>query len=154
MTEPEQFIDDELFADLYDDETSQKPAAAPVAEQHSAVQQTTEVKQEFGDNAGLDQDYNGGDSHMNNDEYDDDDDDVDFNLGDGPVTAISHHEEKQASYNAPPPPPAQSKGPNAKEDGLAEVHALRRESTRVWDASWAAELAMDSQGNGALKRWT
>jgi hypothetical protein len=100
-----------------DDEPGQKAAAAPVAEQYSAVQPTSEIKQEFSGNAGPDQDYNGGDSHMNNDEYDDDDDDdIDFNLGDGPVTAVSHHEEKQVSYNAPPPPP-HSKGPNAKEDG-------------------------------------
>ncbi|KAK4453750.1 hypothetical protein QBC34DRAFT_421901 [Podospora aff. communis PSN243] len=117
MTEPENF-DDELFADLYnDDEPGQKATAAPVAEQYSAVQPTTEDKQEFGDSAGPDQDYNGGDSNMNQDEYEDDDDDVDFNLGDGPVTAVSHHEEKPVSYNAPPPPPPQAKGPNAKEDG-------------------------------------
>jgi len=118
MTEPENF-DDELFADLYnDDEPGQKAAAAPVADQYSAVQPTTEAKQDFGDNAGPDQDYNGEDSNMNQDEYEDDDDDVDFNLGDGPVTTISHHhEERPASYSAPPPPPPQAKGPNAKEDG-------------------------------------
>ena len=91
------------------------------------MQPTAEVKQEFDDNLGQEQGYNGGDSHMNHEEYDDDDDDVDFNLGDGPVTVVSHHEEKQMFYNnnnnnnnnnnAPPPPPPQTKGPNAKEDG-------------------------------------
>lgn len=72
------------------------------------------------DDGGQDQDYGGGDSHMNTEEYDDDDDDVDFNLGNGPTTTAPHHDDKPAStpsYSTPAPLPAPTKGPNAKEDG-------------------------------------
>ncbi|KAK0720772.1 hypothetical protein B0H67DRAFT_202549 [Lasiosphaeris hirsuta] len=122
MTEPENF-DDELFADLYnDDDATGKAPAAPAPEQYTAVQPEAQVKHEVMNDAGPDRDYNNGDdSHMNNEEYDeDDDDDVDFNLGNGPATAVSqmHHDDlRPQSYNAPPPPPPPAKGPNAKEDG-------------------------------------
>ena len=110
-----------LMADRYnDDEPGQKAAAALPTDQPATTQHhPTEVKHEVADDDAQDHDYNG-DIQMNNDEYEDDDDDVDFNLGNGPATVVSHHEEKPSIHtlqSAPPPPPPPTKGPNAKEDG-------------------------------------
>jgi hypothetical protein len=145
MTEPENF-DDELFADLYvihvritllqrwiltvdsynDDEPSAKPTQPPEADQYSAVQAAaSETKDEYSGDTGQQQDYNGGGdaAHANEeDEEEEDDDDIDFNLGNGPSTAVTHHdrddqEDEKPAYSAPPAPPPPTKGPNAKEDG-------------------------------------
>ncbi|KAK4104626.1 hypothetical protein N658DRAFT_184201 [Parathielavia hyrcaniae] len=126
MTEPENF-DDELFADLYnDDEPAAKSMGTSAPDQYSAAQAAApEVKEEFEDR-GQQQDYNnGGDATQmkyEDEEEEEDDDDIDFNLGNGPSVAVSHrdyddqHDEK-ASYSAPPAPAPPTKGPNAKEDG-------------------------------------
>ena len=61
-------------------------------------------------------------------EEEDDDDEIDFNLGNGPSTAVAHHEhhdnhdrqeddDEKPTYNAPAAPIMHTKGPNAKEDG-------------------------------------
>ncbi|KAK0671815.1 hypothetical protein QBC41DRAFT_46457 [Cercophora samala] len=144
MTEPENF-DDELFADLYNDDDGApppKPAVAAQPDQYAAVQPSTESRQEDSYDPHQYNDYGGGgeNGNMNQDdeEEEDDDDDIDFNLGNGPSTTLaphdqhdysdqhnnnnnnsnnnSHHEERQ-SYSAPSAPPAHTKGPNAKEDG-------------------------------------
>ncbi|KAK5662728.1 hypothetical protein OQA88_6135 [Cercophora sp. LCS_1] len=130
MTEPENF-DDELFADLYnDDEPGNKAAAAHAPPHTQDVQPSVETKQEQTGDGGRDDEYDG-DTHMNNEEYDDDDDEVDFNLGNGPSGDASPDEEKPTStlYNAPPPPPPPSKGPNAKEDGKMFIGGLNWETT-------------------------
>lgn len=114
MTEPENFEDD-LFADLYDDNEPAKPAqsqpvaappaAAPASYEtsYSEPAQTTEY-----DGGG------GGDSHVNNnEEYEEDDDDVDFNLGNGMTTQHAD----TPTYSTPTPVAAAVRGPNAKEDG-------------------------------------
>ncbi|KAK4138806.1 hypothetical protein BT67DRAFT_369577 [Trichocladium antarcticum] len=119
MTEPENF-DDELFADLYnDDEPAHKPAAASQPD-HSAVQATPDDTNEAAEDAGQYQDrhHNGGESAQvkYEEEAEEEDDDIDFNLGNGPSAAATHYDEKP-TYSAPPPPTIPVKGPNAKEDG-------------------------------------
>jgi len=83
------------------------------------------------DDIGQYQDYNGGDATQTkyDEEEEDDDDDIDFNLGNGPSTAVTQHDqpesheqydqqpEEKQSFNAPPVSSAPTKGPNAKEDG-------------------------------------
>ncbi|KXX80553.1 Nuclear polyadenylated RNA-binding protein 4 [Madurella mycetomatis] len=131
MTEPENF-DDELFADLYnDDEPASKPAAAQEPDQYSAVQAAAETKHDDAEDTGQYQDHNGGDtSQMRYEEEaeEDDDDDIDFNLGNGPSTVVTHQDEKPA-YNAPPTPAPTAKGPNAKEDGKMFIGGLNWETT-------------------------
>ncbi|KAM7191872.1 hypothetical protein V8F20_009123 [Naviculisporaceae sp. PSN 640] len=134
MTEPENF-DDDMFADLYDDnDTAPKAEASePTGNQFSAVQSAAaeDVKNESNSyDAAEDtkqyQQYNNGDEqHMNNGDVDEDDDDeVDFNLGNGPATtsASAYQDDVKSEYNAPAPSQAQSRGPNAKEDGTLEGH--------------------------------
>ncbi|KAK4121423.1 hypothetical protein N657DRAFT_128793 [Parathielavia appendiculata] len=126
MTEPENF-DDELFADLYnDDEPPAKPTGASAPDQYSATQAAAPEAKEGIENGGQQQDYNGGGdaTHMKyeDEEEEEDDDEIDFNLGNGPSAAVSHrdhddqHDEKP-SYSAPPAAAPATKGPNAKEDG-------------------------------------
>ncbi|KAK3327419.1 hypothetical protein B0T19DRAFT_400289 [Cercophora scortea] len=142
MTEPENF-DDELFADLYnDDEPAAKApaAAAPASEQYSAAQPSApdnsdgnnNYNQEPAEDTGQYQQYNNGeDRNVNDDEVDDDDDDVDFNLGNGPSTTNQYsHDEAPARYDAPPPPPAATRGPNAKEDGWTQDIQVDRSKSK------------------------
>jgi len=130
MTEPENF-DDELFADLYnDDEPAGKAARAAEPDQYSAAQSAAEVQYETSEDPGQQQDYNGG-AVKYDEEEEDDDDEIDFNLGNGPSTTLTHHDhndhhdhrdhqedhDEKPAYNAPAAPVAHTKGPNAKEDG-------------------------------------
>ncbi|KAK4646662.1 hypothetical protein QC761_212550 [Podospora bellae-mahoneyi] len=103
MTEPENF-DDELFADLYNDDDAvpaPKPAAAAQPVQYAAVQPTIETRQEDSYDPNQYNDYSGGgeNGNMNQDdeEEEDDDDDIDFNLGNGPSTTLAPHD--QQDYN-------------------------------------------------------
>ncbi|KAJ4302296.1 hypothetical protein N0V88_002439 [Collariella sp. IMI 366227] len=128
MTEPENF-DDELFADLYnDDEPASKSAVKQEADQFSAIQASApEVQHEEVEDIGQQHIYNGGDGDVKYEEdaEEDDDDDIDFNLGNGPSTTMAmhhdhhdHHDhDEKPTYSAPPTLAAPAKGPNAKEDG-------------------------------------
>lgn len=129
MTEPENF-DDELFADLYnDDEPAGKAARAPEVDQYSAVQPAAEISNENIEDGGQQQDYNNNGGEVKyEEEEEDDDDEIDFNLGNGPSTAVAHHDhhdnhdrqeddDEKPTYNAPAAPIMHTKGPNAKEDG-------------------------------------
>lgn len=117
MADQEAF-EDELFADLYaDEEPAKAPAPEPAHETPSALPPAAEYASTTVDNAQADnQNYNGEDSYMNQDDYEDEDDEVAFNLGNDSTAQY----EDTPSYSAPPAaavsaPPA--KGPNAKEDG-------------------------------------
>ncbi|KAL2132555.1 hypothetical protein VTI74DRAFT_3639 [Chaetomium olivicolor] len=135
MTEPENF-DDELFADLYnDDEPASKPTIKSEPDHPSAVQAAaSEVKHEETEDTGQRQDYNGGETDVKYDEdaeEEDDDDEIDFNLGNGPSTTVAtHHEhDERPTYSAPPAPAPPAKGPNAKEDGKMFIGGLNWETT-------------------------
>ncbi|KAG7114738.1 hypothetical protein HYQ46_011284 [Verticillium longisporum] len=124
MTEPENFEDD-LFADLYDDDAApSKPAAAapptiasvpaPVVEPAAPAPAYNEAHNEAPVQTNQDEPA---DNQIAYD--DDDDDDVDFNLGGGapapppppPSNGFSHHEETSYSGRG------SAKNPSAKEDG-------------------------------------
>ncbi|KAI0386757.1 hypothetical protein F5Y04DRAFT_71198 [Hypomontagnella monticulosa] len=139
MAEPENFEDD-LFADLYDDnEAAAAPAAAaaaaaaPVAQAaqapppiatptpaqlnaHQSVEapsQQPEIDQVYGDPTHTIEENDGyGDDYQ--DEPYEDDDDVDFNLGNGSAGAIAaaqqEHDDSASAYHS-------TRGPSAKEDG-------------------------------------
>ncbi|KAH6652695.1 hypothetical protein BKA67DRAFT_536421 [Truncatella angustata] len=133
MADNENFEDD-LFADLYDDNeaaaaaapaapVAPAPAAAPVTRQAAPAEAVAPAAEH--DAAQYDQymptgDDNGhsGDYHDNEDAYDDDDD-VDFNLGNGSSSAHNaglRHEEEVAM------PSFHSKGPSNKgEDGYQKA---------------------------------
>jgi hypothetical protein len=118
MAEPENFEDD-LFADLYDDNEA-APAAAPAA---APVPQYSHPVPEAPANTKPDAAPDNGAGHIQGDGYGgdyqeenyDDDDDVDFNLGNGSagITTASappaRDEVSTPTYN--------SRGPSAKEDG-------------------------------------
>ncbi|KAI0171149.1 hypothetical protein BJ166DRAFT_495016 [Pestalotiopsis sp. NC0098] len=126
MADNENFEDD-LFADLYDDnDAPSAPAAvpapapaqkaeplnepvvaAPIAEVHVAP--AHDVYAPSGDFHGQ-----GGDYHDNEDAYEDDDE-VDFNLGNG-----SSHNAAPKQEETPAAPAFHAKGPGAKEDGSCQ----------------------------------
>nr|XP_036585137.1 uncharacterized protein CTRU02_05106 [Colletotrichum truncatum]KAF6794905.1 hypothetical protein CTRU02_05106 [Colletotrichum truncatum] len=129
MTEPENFEED-LFADLYDDDTPAKPAAAPppppppaAPAQTAAPVQNHEIHAEPHPPA---EPEHGGEEMKYED--DEDDDEVDFNLGSGGggggnssggvpsnatpsngMGAVKHEEHTYSTSTA--------KNPSAKEDG-------------------------------------
>ena len=112
-----------------DDEPAGKAARAPEVDQYSAVQSATDIKNEDIEDGGQQQDYNNNGGEVKyEEEEEDDDDEIDFNLGNGPSTAVAHHEhhdnhdrqeddDEKPTYNAPAAPIMHTKGPNAKEDG-------------------------------------
>jgi hypothetical protein len=111
-----------------DDDTAVKPAPVDEPDHYSAGPSAAEARHEQAEDVGNHQDHNGGDAVKYDEEEDDDDDDIDFNLGNGPSTAVAHHDnqdhndqydqhDEKPSYSAPPALAAPSKGPNAKEDG-------------------------------------
>ncbi|KAI1142557.1 hypothetical protein F5Y05DRAFT_231016 [Hypoxylon sp. FL0543] len=132
MAEQENFEDD-LFADLYDDNdapaapapapaasAAQTPAAAPPP---APVQLNSQPAVEVPNRADFDQapsdvahtaEENGYGDEYQEENYEDDDD-VDFNLGNGNsgATAVAHsqHDDSASAYHA-------TRGPSAKEDGL------------------------------------
>ncbi|OHE99128.1 nuclear polyadenylated RNA-binding protein [Colletotrichum orchidophilum] len=149
MTEPENFEED-LFADLYDDDTPAKPAAAqqpapaapaPVADPQQSIETHVEpppqAEPEYGGG--------GGDDQMKYDE-EDDDDEVDFNLGgDGggggggsgsggggggssgyapPSNGFAGNKQEEPTYST-----STAKNPSAKEDGKMFIGGLNWETT-------------------------
>ncbi|KAL9942262.1 hypothetical protein ACHAQF_006541 [Verticillium nonalfalfae] len=137
MTEPENFEDD-LFADLYDDDAApSKPAAAapptiasvpaPVVEPAPPAPAYNEAHNEAPVQINQDEPA---DNQIAYDD-DDDDDDVDFNLGGGapapppppPANGFSHHEETSYSGRG------SAKNPSAKEDGKMFIGGLNWETT-------------------------
>ncbi|KAF5651515.1 heterogeneous nuclear ribonucleoprotein HRP1 [Fusarium sp. NRRL 52700] len=132
MTEPENFEDD-LFADLYDDNDAAKPASAPAAAAPPApeVQPPTNLhNNDNDDHNGMQQhEETGGDEHMTQDP-DDDDDDVDFNLGGGGGYSGSGHTGQADMHDdAPTPPYGTVHKASAKEDGKMFIGGLNWETT-------------------------
>ncbi|RGP70535.1 heterogeneous nuclear ribonucleo hrp1 [Fusarium longipes] len=130
MTEPENFEDD-LFADLYDDNDAPKPASAPVAAPAappaSEVQPPTNTHDDNNDhNATYQHQDATGDEHMNQDQ-DDDDDDVDFNLGGGSYGG--HTGQTGTHDDAQTPPYGTVHKASAKEDGKMFIGGLNWETT-------------------------
>ncbi|OTA84708.1 hypothetical protein M434DRAFT_16338 [Hypoxylon sp. CO27-5] len=131
MAEQENFEDD-LFADLYDDNdtaaapapaapAAQTPAAAPT---HAPAQSNPQPSVETPSQPEINQapsdvahttEENGYDNEYPDETYDDDDD-VDFNLGNGSAGAVavthsnSQQDDSASTYHS-------TRGPSAKEDG-------------------------------------
>ncbi|KAF4785981.1 nuclear polyadenylated RNA-binding protein [Colletotrichum scovillei] len=140
MTEPENFEED-LFADLYDDDTPAKPAAAqqpapppaPVAVPQPSVETHAEPPPQSEPEYG----GGGGDDQMKYEE-EDDDDEVDFNLGgDGgggggggstgyapPSNGFAGNKQEEPTYST-----STAKNPSAKEDGKMFIGGLNWETT-------------------------
>ncbi|KAK1724637.1 uncharacterized protein BDZ83DRAFT_778460 [Colletotrichum acutatum] len=131
MTEPENFEED-LFADLYDDDTPAKPAAAqqpaPPPAPVAVPQQSVETHAEPPPQPEAEYGGGGGDDQMKYEE-EDDDDEVDFNLGgDGgggggggsggntgyapPSNGFAGNKQEEPTYST-----STAKNPSAKEDG-------------------------------------
>ncbi|KAL2874348.1 hypothetical protein SGCOL_010519 [Colletotrichum sp. CLE4] len=142
MTEPENFEED-LFADLYDDDTPAKPAAAqqpapvPAPAPVAVPQQSVETHAEPPPQAEPDYGGGGGDDQMRYEE-EDDDDEVDFNLGgDGgggggggstgyapPANGFAGNKQEEPTYST-----STAKNPSAKEDGKMFIGGLNWETT-------------------------
>ncbi|KAK6074321.1 nuclear polyadenylated RNA-binding protein [Seiridium cupressi] len=132
MAETENFEDD-LFADLYDDNDGPSAAPAPAAAPAPKVEApAAPAAAEEAASAQYDQyvptgDENGqsGDYHENEEVYDDDDD-VDFNLGNGSSHNIAvkqeEHVEAPSFHHA-------AKGSGSKEDGKMFIGGLNWETT-------------------------
>ncbi|KAF4121048.1 RNA-binding protein Musashi [Geosmithia morbida] len=134
MADPENFEED-LFADLYDDNDASKgpapapaPATAPPAPAPAPVQETRTE-----DAAGHDHAHDAGAAEdMNQDQDDDDDDDdVDFNLGGGnahtgPSAAVAQEQHVQAPT---PPQYGSVHKASAKDDGKMFIGGLNWETT-------------------------
>ncbi|KAI2467560.1 hypothetical protein F4781DRAFT_401917 [Annulohypoxylon bovei var. microspora] len=139
MAEPENEID--LFADLYDDDGAPAaiqtaPAAQPSASipvpaatsfNHQPLVESysrPETDQEHNDIIHTTEENGYGDEYQD-DNYDDDDD-VDFNLGNGPTSAVtaahSHQDDSASMYHT-------TRGPSAKEDGKMFIGGLNWETT-------------------------
>ncbi|KAL4725497.1 hypothetical protein ACLX1H_007646 [Fusarium chlamydosporum] len=131
MTEPENFEDD-LFADLYDDNDAPKPApapaAAPAAPPAPEVQPPTNAHNDDDHNASYQHQDTGGDEHMTQDQ-DDDDDDVDFNLGGGGGGYGGQTSQAGMHDDAQTPPYGTVHKASAKEDGKMFIGGLNWETT-------------------------
>ncbi|KAH7149672.1 hypothetical protein B0J13DRAFT_312308 [Dactylonectria estremocensis] len=120
MTEPENFEED-LFADLYEDNDASKSAPPPKAPA-PVVPETQPIHPSINDQPGISYDHDaGGDEAMNQDQ-DDDDDDVDFNLGGGGGGGgggMGNNMNHAASLDDVPTPPPYGTvhKASAKEDG-------------------------------------
>lgn len=103
-----------------DEEPSTKPVAAPEPDQYSVLQPAAESGNvDYAEEVGQQQDQNGEDGAQikyEEDAEEEDEDDIDFNLGNGPSAAVTHHDEKPV-LSTPPAPAPPARGPNAKEDG-------------------------------------
>ncbi|KAH8158158.1 hypothetical protein CIB48_g10091 [Xylaria polymorpha] len=141
MADPENFEDD-LFADLYDDNDGSAPMAtappsapapapapAPVVASITppVAQKAPEPQHEHAfdeTNHGAGENGYGDDYHE--DAYDDDDD-VDFDLGNGPTNSTMAAPMKQEE--SPGPSFHTTRGPSAKEDGKMFIGGLNWETT-------------------------
>ncbi|KAF4449271.1 putative heterogeneous nuclear ribonucleoprotein HRP1 [Fusarium austroafricanum] len=129
MTEPENFEDD-LFADLYDDNDAPKPVPARVATAPPApeVQPPTNTHNDDDHNGTYQHQVAGGDEHMTQDQ-DEDEDDVDFNLGGGGYTGSGHTGQVGMHDDASTPPYGTVHKASAKEDGKMFIGGLNWETT-------------------------
>ncbi|KAF7554822.1 hypothetical protein G7046_g6717 [Stylonectria norvegica] len=128
MTEPETFEED-LFADLYEDNDPTKAAPAPAPPPKAPVPAAPVYQAiENHDQVAISHDQvQGGDEHMNQDQDDDDDDDdVDFNLGGG--NNNMNHGISQDDHPTPPQFGNFHKA-SAKEDGKMFIGGLNWETT-------------------------
>lgn len=121
-----------MAVDSYnDDEPTSKAPRGPDADQNTAAQSASETKNDHAEAAGQEQN-NDDDARDEEEEEEDDEDDIDFNLGNGPSTTLTHHDNnshnehrnqhddhhgEKPTHSGPPAPVSHSKGPNAKEDG-------------------------------------
>ncbi|KAI1500762.1 hypothetical protein F5X99DRAFT_226287 [Biscogniauxia marginata] len=124
MAEPESFEDD-LFADLYDDnDTSAAPAPAPApASTSTSAPAPAPPKPQLSAEVVAQPEYDPGHGDIaptTENGYDDiqednyeDDDDVDFNLGNGPSSNVAAPYQQEVST----PTFHTTRGPSAKEDG-------------------------------------
>ncbi|GJN86599.1 hypothetical protein PLIIFM63780_010180 [Purpureocillium lilacinum] len=125
MTEPENFEED-LFADLYDDNDASKgapappPAAAPVNDAPGDSGEAAASMTRDAENAA------GGEEMVHDAEDDDDDDEVDFNLGGGSTVAAPapQHDDTPST-----PPYGTVHKASAKEDGKMFIGGLNWETT-------------------------
>ncbi|CAJ2502893.1 Uu.00g102870.m01.CDS01 [Anthostomella pinea] len=118
MAEPENF-DEDLFADLYDDNDAAAPATAPAAPAAPAQSQPSEAithpeYEQASEDVAQSTEENGYGNDYHEDNYDDDDD-VDFNLGNG-TTSMTAAPVKQEEAHTPTYHHT-TRGPSAKEDG-------------------------------------
>lgn len=126
MTEQENFEED-LFADLYNDDepAAAKPAPAPeqptappaLAPSDSYDSGAHGSNDQYQPQQSYEQHQNGEDSYMNQQEEEDDDDEVDFNLGGNSNSHNAQHDDSQASYGGQQHQGQARGGPNSKEDG-------------------------------------
>jgi len=102
MTEPED-LEEDLFADLYEDDNSKPTQAAPEIKSELPIANGANPVKDEEPTGELD--YNGGgDQQMYNAEQDQDDDDIDFNLGNSTDYSAPTHQND-------------AHGPGIKEDG-------------------------------------
>jgi len=101
MAEPENFEDD-LFADLYEDDTKPAPSAPERRSPPAVVNGSSGVKAEEPASTELN---TTGEHQEYKEEVEQDDDDIDFNLGGGDNHSAPAHQERDAH------------GPGIKEDG-------------------------------------
>ncbi|KAF7537446.1 hypothetical protein G7Z17_g12854 [Cylindrodendrum hubeiense] len=132
MTEPENFEED-LFADLYEDNDASKPAPPPKAPA-PVVPEPQPIHPSVNEQPGISYDHDiGGDETMNQD-LDDDDDEVDFNLGGGGggggggMSNMMNHASAPEDVPTPPPYGTVHKA-SAKEDGKMFIGGLNWETT-------------------------
>ncbi|KAI0811354.1 hypothetical protein GGR55DRAFT_678181 [Xylaria sp. FL0064] len=144
MADPENFEDD-LFADLYDDNDGSAPTApapapvsapasapapapvaAPIAPPAAEKVPEPQVEQHVPDESAHGVAENGYGGEYHEDAYEDDDD-VDFDLGNGPTTSAVAAPTKQEE--SPGPSFHTTRGPSAKEDGKMFIGGLNWETT-------------------------
>ncbi|KAI9900195.1 hypothetical protein N3K66_004457 [Trichothecium roseum] len=135
MADQENFEDD-LFADLYDDNDASKGQAAPAAA--PAPQPVAPPSEPSAPESNMNDHHAGGDN-QGVDEDDDDDDDVDFNLGGSsnmmqqqqPPPQQQQHQQQafQQEDMGNSPPPGTVHKASAKEDGKMFIGGLNWETT-------------------------
>ncbi|KAL2110296.1 hypothetical protein VUR80DRAFT_1367 [Thermomyces stellatus] len=125
MTEPENFEDD-LFADLYNDDEAPKPAPQPAQKPAASDAPVDDTSTTAAETNGQEDDYQPADQ-------DDDDNDVDFDLGDAQQPGPSSAPAAQRDVPGSPPPPvagSTAKAPgSSKEDGKMFIGGLNWETT-------------------------
>ncbi|KAK2070038.1 hypothetical protein P8C59_004572 [Phyllachora maydis] len=125
-------LDDDLFADLYDEPVASK-AEAPVKAEEAAIAAAPAAVQSDMPDGNADDDVQAGNyANVNNEneEYEDDDDDVDFDIGGNVHRAKADEEEGEMSIShEAPPPPHPVRGPSSKEDGKMFIGGLNWETT-------------------------
>lgn len=130
MADPENF-DDDLFADLYDDNDNATAPAPPVAKTTQPAEPAAPAvsNNHADDSANHDDSYAHGDEN-NEDAYEDDDDEVDFNLGNDAGTPVTSAPAPSMPAKEEFEPTFASAKPSAsKEDGKMFIGGLNWETT-------------------------